>query len=290
MAESQTATFAREVGRGLDEGELPAYAPMLAALHRAHADQLRSMLAALPIGAGSQILDMACGDGCYTVWLAERAGPGARVVGVDIAPAFLDLARRRAAESPRSDTIHFELASVESLPFDQGSFDLAWCAQSLYSLPDPVAALAALRHVVRPGGAVAVLENDTLHHVLVPWPAPLELAARQAQLRALEASGTATGKYFAGRQLCAIFKTAGLKGCVVTPFSMTSHAPIGDDERFFLTAYFRDLGSRAKPYLDGEARHAFDMLLDPASSLFLLDQPDFYVTYVYMLAVGRRPE
>ena len=53
--------------------------------------------------------------------------------------------------------------------------------------------MEALRHLVRvtkPGGVVAVLEADTLHHVILPWPIEVELAARAAELEPTPASNT----------------------------------------------------------------------------------------------------
>jgi hypothetical protein len=43
--------------------DLPDYQPLLGAYHAAYADELRSMVAALPIRPGSVVADIACGDG-----------------------------------------------------------------------------------------------------------------------------------------------------------------------------------------------------------------------------------
>jgi ubiquinone/menaquinone biosynthesis C-methylase UbiE len=102
-------------------------------------------------------------------------------VAVDKVPEYLDVAR---AANP-GGRVEFVCAPVEALPFPEGTFDLCWCAQSLYSLPDPVEALRHMLRVTRPGGLVAVLEADSLHHAILPWPAEVELAVRAAELRAL---------------------------------------------------------------------------------------------------------
>ncbi len=180
-----TTSFDREPGAGLADDELPGYACMLHAYHRARAANLRAIIATLPIAPGSLVLDVACGDACYSIWLAEHA---ARVVGIDLSPAYLDLARRGAADSLPAGRISFERADVMALPFEDGSFDLTWLAQSLFSLPEPLGVLREMIRVTRPGGHVAILENDTLHHLLLPWPAELELAVRRAQMATLAAS------------------------------------------------------------------------------------------------------
>ena len=79
--------------------DLPDYAPMLTAYHRGHAAELRAMVGDLPVQAGDCVLDMPCGDGAYTVLLAEKVGSSGSVVGVDLSASYLELARARADQS-----------------------------------------------------------------------------------------------------------------------------------------------------------------------------------------------
>jgi SAM-dependent methyltransferase len=257
---------------------------MLAAYHRAHAAELRVMIAELPLRPGDRVLDMACGAGTYSVWLAERVGPHGTVVGVDISPAYLARARARASDSAHAARMSFQAGDIASLPFDDNSFDLVWCAQSMYSLPDPLSALSELRLVTRVGGTIAIFENDTLHQLVVPWPAELELAVRQAQLQALAERAPTTAKFFIGRDLCAVFAEAGLDKCIVRPYTSVRHAPLSTDEHTYLAWYFDDLAARARLYLEPGARAWFDQLLDPESDAYLLNRQDFYVIYVGMVA------
>ncbi|HJZ46252.1 MAG TPA: methyltransferase domain-containing protein [Roseiflexaceae bacterium] len=266
--------------------DLPEYAPMLTAYHRAHAAELRAIVGDLPLRPGDRVLDIPCGDGAYTVLLAERVGSSGRAVGVDRSASYLELARANAAESAYAARVCFQAGDIASLPFDDDAFDLIWCAQSMYSLPDPLSALRELRRVVRPGGVVAVFENDTLHQIVLPWPAELELAVRRAQLRALAARSPASAKFFIGRDLCGRFAEARLENCIVAPYTSVRHAPLSHDERTYLAWYFGDLNARARPYLEPDTSAWFDRLLDPRSCDYLLDRPDFYVIYIGMLARG----
>jgi ubiquinone/menaquinone biosynthesis C-methylase UbiE len=286
MTEQKSVAFSQEVGAGLDDDQLPAYEPMLAAYHRAAAAELRSMISDLALQPGARALDVACGDGVYCAWLAEQVGPDGRVVGVDISPAYLRAAERHVREQGLAERVTLRQGDIARLPFDDDSFDLVWCAHSLYSLPDPVAALHEMRRVVRPGGMVAVLENDTLHHMLLPWPAELELAVRQAQLAALEQETTMTGRFYIGRNLCSTFETVGLEECCVTTYTIDRRAPLSQDERTFIQHYLRDVGDRARPHLDDAARAAFDLLLRPESRLYLLDQPGFFMSHLEIVARG----
>lgn len=266
--------------------DLPDYAPMLTAYHRAHAAEHRAMVGDLSVRAGECVLDMPCGDGTYTVLLAEKVGSSGSVVGLDLSASYLELARARADQSAHAAHIRFQAGDIASLPFDDNTFDLIWCAQSMYSLPNPLGALRELRRVVRPGGTVSVFENDTLHQILLPWPAELELAVRQAQLRWLATRAPAAAKFFIGRNLCSTFAAAGLKNSIVTPYTSIRHAPLSADERTYLAWYFAELGTQVQPYLHPDVGAWFERLLDPASADYLLDQPDFYVIYIDIVAHG----
>lgn len=288
MSADHEPAFAQEVEPGNSKNELPAYAPMLAAFHRACAAELRAIIDSLPLQGGERVLDMACGDGVYSTWLADRVGPTGSVVGVDIAPAYLETARQQAQTSAHPAIISFEVGSIDDLPLDDGAFDLAWCAHSLYSLPDPIAVLEALRRIVKPGGIVAILENDTLHHMLLPWPAELELAVRQAQMAALRKQTSAVGKFYIGRDLCGAFREAGLQHCAIATRTIDHHAPLSDDERIYLGSYLNDLAERARPYLDPQMRGTLDRLLDPQNDAYLLDQAGFFASQLEIVGIARK--
>jgi SAM-dependent methyltransferase len=266
--------------------DMPEYAPMLTAYHRAHAAEMRAMVEDLPVQAGDCVLDIPCGDGAYTLLLAEKVGSSGSVVGIDLSASYVELARARADQPAEATHIRFQVGDIASLPFDENTFDLIWCAQSMYSLPDPLDALREMRRVVRPGGTVSVFEDDTLHQVLLPWPVELELAVRQAQLRSMDSRATAASKFFIGRDLRSTLAAAGLRNTIVTPYTSIRHAPLSADERTYLAWYFAVLSSHARPYLKPDVGAWFERLLDPTSAAYLLDQPDFYVIYIDMVARG----
>lgn len=128
--------------------------------------------AKLPGGAGA-ILDVGCGTGESTLaW--RRRFPDARIVAVDVSPFMLAVAERKLAPEPR---IEVRWANAEALPFADASFDVVTASLLLHELPADVSprVLAEMRRVVRPGGAVAVLEpyavgGRALHPI--PFPEP----------------------------------------------------------------------------------------------------------------------
>jgi ubiquinone/menaquinone biosynthesis C-methylase UbiE len=270
--------------------KLPGYAPTLLAYHRAFAEELRATVAALPIRPGDRVLDLACGDGVYSRWLAERVGESGSVLGVDLSPAFLELARQDLDGDPLADRVELARGDLHHLPIPDDAFDLVWCAQSLYSLPDPVEALRRMGRAARPGGIVAVLENDEFHHVLLPWPVEVELALRHAELSALIKLSDKPRKFYVGRHLRRVFQAAGLVDCRHRTWTIDRQAPLGHDARAFFEGYLKDLRQKVEPHLVPEIRDEFVRLADPDSDAYLLDSPDFTVTCLNHIAWCVKPD
>jgi SAM-dependent methyltransferase len=97
---------------------------------------------------GERVLDLGCGAGRFVAALQEA---GAEPVGVEIAEAALERARRNA---PGAD---LRLAEPDgSLPLEHGSFDLVWCSEVLEHVGDTEHLLLEVRRVLRPHGRVLV--------------------------------------------------------------------------------------------------------------------------------------
>jgi len=99
---------------------------------------------------GMRVLDLACGPGNLSRRLAASVAPGGEVIGVDLAPGMIELAR--AAGIPHT---RFEVMDIEQLEFPDGSFDAAVCGHGLQFAPDLGAALREARRVLRPGARFA---------------------------------------------------------------------------------------------------------------------------------------
>jgi ubiquinone/menaquinone biosynthesis C-methylase UbiE len=266
---------------------LPEYDSQLSAFHRAFEPELAAVLDALPLEPGMRVLDLACGDGFYTRRIAERLGAGGSVVGADLDPAYLARARQEAESYAGPAKIELVEAPFDHLPFEAASFDFVWCAQSLYSLPDPVAVLEHVKRVLKPDGIAAVLENDTLHQVFLPWPAGLEIPLRAAELRALLTESRNPGKYYVGRRLPAVFAAAGVEPWRMTTIAIDRQAPFRDAEREVLQSYLDAVVERVTPYLAEPLLVQLRELADNASPQHLLKQPYLTMTWLNVLALGR---
>ncbi len=104
------------------------------------------------------ILDAGCGSGFDSLILAT-ANPGARVVGVDISPGSIAMARARA-ETKGFTNVEFHVMPLEELPTLGISFDYIHCDEVLYLLPDPLAGLLAMRSVLKPTGVLRANLHD----------------------------------------------------------------------------------------------------------------------------------
>jgi ubiquinone/menaquinone biosynthesis C-methylase UbiE len=280
--------FSAEVGRGLDSDELPAYAPMLDAYQRAFEPELKRIVGELPLAPGHRVLDVACGAGAYTRWLAARLGRNGVAVGVDLSPAYLAQAREQTPPAEEGEgTVELVEGSAEELPFDDDTFDLSFCAQSLYSLPDPAAALGEMVRVTREGGAIVVLENDMVHQFMLPWPVDLELAVRQAQIAQLrEQEKDHAERFFVGRQLGALFEEAGITSYEIRSAALHRTGLLREAEESYLAEYLTDLAERVRPYLSERDRARFDALTDGSKPTYLLRQRGFNMTVLNQIAIG----
>ena len=119
------------------------------------------------LNAGMDLLDVGCGPATITADLADRVTPG-RVVGLDAASGALEAARATLAERDLPARVELTDGDVMSLPFDDGTFDVAHAHQVLQHLSNPVDALAEMRRVTRPGGIVAV--RDAVYSAMTWYP------------------------------------------------------------------------------------------------------------------------
>jgi SAM-dependent methyltransferase len=103
---------------------------------------------ALGVGPGMRLLDIGCGAGMAAQLASAR---GARVSGLDAAPASIEIARGRAPEGD------FHTGDMERLPFADAAFDAVTSFNAIQFAADPVAALRQARRVSAPGGRVAVV-------------------------------------------------------------------------------------------------------------------------------------
>jgi ubiquinone/menaquinone biosynthesis C-methylase UbiE len=105
------------------------------------------------------ILDAACGNGRYSMFLLKEADPDARLTAFDLSQGMLVRARERVGD----DRVTYAAADLTRLPYGDGSFDAVVCGWVLEHLPDPRPGLRELARVLQPGGKMLLMcTEDTV--------------------------------------------------------------------------------------------------------------------------------
>jgi len=113
---------------------------------------------------GERVLDVACGTGIVARIAAARVGPTGSVVGVDLNPGMLSVARSVVSTDVPSDgPLHWQEAGADKLPFPDGSFDVVYCQLGLQFFADRAAALREMRRVLDAEGRLALMVWQGIH-------------------------------------------------------------------------------------------------------------------------------
>ncbi|OBB96242.1 methyltransferase domain-containing protein [Mycobacterium sp. 852002-30065_SCH5024008] len=199
---------------------------------------------------GMRVLDIGCGPGDVSFVAARLVGPTGSVLGVDAAPAMVELARSRAAEQGLR-TVQFTQAAVDAIAPDE-PVDAVIGRLILMHLPDPAGSLRQLSSFVRPGGVVAFSENDITATRSIP-DLPLFGRVTAGIVRAFEAMGL-SARF--GTTLHSVFAEAGLGAP-----RLTQGTPIGTAADADILAYAAEVWRLVSPIAE-QGGFAIDELAD----------------------------
>ncbi len=115
------------------------------------------------------MLDIAGGTGDVTFMACERKQP-AHIILSDYTPAMLDVAQTRL-DAGEANGVPIVLAVVDgqNIPFDDDVFDIVTMSYGIRNMPEREKALSEMYRVLRPGGALCVLEVSTTKPSYAPW-------------------------------------------------------------------------------------------------------------------------
>jgi ubiquinone/menaquinone biosynthesis C-methylase UbiE len=125
-----------------------------------------AIIAEMPCRDNDTILDLSCGEGWFSRYLAVQVVPKGHVIGVDLSPLMIEHAQNEY-ENPKN--VRFQVATAEQLPLEDASVDHVVNIEAFYYYPDQVAAGHEIFRVLKPGGTFFVamnyyLENRYSHH------------------------------------------------------------------------------------------------------------------------------
>jgi SAM-dependent methyltransferase len=158
-------------------------------MHCRHLDELG-------VAPEARTLEIGCGNGSISTWLARRVAPGGRAVAVD-----LDLSLTDAVVAG----LEFRQADILAGPVAPGEFDLVTARAVLHHVADADAAVANLVASARPGGVMLLIEPDFLPATIAEPPEVREFWAGW-----LDWSCERGIDYFIGRRLPAMLSRLGL--------------------------------------------------------------------------------
>ncbi len=112
------------------------------------------------IKPGMTVVDLGCGSGAFTPFVARVVGEQSKVYAVDIQPAMLQHLECKLAKAENQGIKNIELrqASAYKLPFEENSIDLVYMITVLPEIPDRGRALREIKRVLKPDGVLAVTE------------------------------------------------------------------------------------------------------------------------------------
>lgn len=115
------------------------------------------LLALCHIGDAREVLNVGCGIGVGSAYIARKFG--CRVVGVDISEKMIAWSQKRAKEERVEDRVEFRTADVLDLPFEADRFDVVFAESVFIFVEDKKRAIQECVRVTKPGGYVGLNEG-----------------------------------------------------------------------------------------------------------------------------------
>jgi ubiquinone/menaquinone biosynthesis C-methylase UbiE len=132
-------------------------APWLTRESREREEDCTTMLAALRVKPGEVVCDLGCGNGFYTLKLAQLVGHKGRVIAVDIQREMLEMLKERAADE-KVMNIEPVLGTLVDPRLPEASIDLVLLVDVYHEFSHPEQMLAAIRKSLKPSGRIALVE------------------------------------------------------------------------------------------------------------------------------------
>ena len=172
------------------------------------ADWVDQHVAQLLDRTAGDVLDVGCGPGVLAAEAARRLNDDRQVTGVDLhADRFASSSAGMMGSGRLPANLTLRVGKAEDLPFEDGTFGLAWCRFLLEYLPDKPRALAEMVRVLRPGGRLLLQDLDGQ----LLWHDPPDPELEATLSRVMPALARGGFDPFVGRKLRGLALAAGLE-------------------------------------------------------------------------------
>jgi MPBQ/MSBQ methyltransferase len=101
---------------------------------------------------GAQVLDVGCGFGGTSRYLAKALGPNSHVTGITLSPKQVERGTELAIEQGVANNTYFTVMNALAMEFPDNSFDIVWACESGEHMPDKKAYISEMMRVLKPGG------------------------------------------------------------------------------------------------------------------------------------------
>ncbi len=235
------------------------------------------------IDSGDRVLDVGCGPGSITVGLAKVAG---HVIGIDADDTEFADARAYAAEHGISN-VEFREGSIYELDLPDASFDVCTLCSMMETLADPLAGLAEVRRVLKPGGLIGA---SSIEYGGLILHGPGEESLRrfyELRLKLWEAQGDVHPHR--GRELRGLLLAAGFEQVE----ARTTYFSYGTEERVRTFGRGRAADCRDEWYVIGLTEQGFadQGEIDALEQAWITwaESPDSFAAFAWGRATGRNP-
>jgi SAM-dependent methyltransferase len=229
---------------------------------------------------GQSAIDLGCGPSGILDMLADRVGPGGRVVGLDANAAHVAIAADRARRHGLAN-VSVMTGDARHTGLPRGTFDLVHARALLVTIPDPAEVVAEMARLARPGGWIAGQEPDAgfalCHPPLAAWDRLLDL------FRA--SFGRSGADVRTGRRLGELFCAAGIEQVGVAVLAPAY--PAGHSRRTVIPDLVRSLRPAILELGLAGDRELGE--LDSAVRRHLADPRTLMMPHLLMTAWGRKP-
>jgi tocopherol O-methyltransferase len=122
---------------------------------QAQIDLIEELLNWSNVRSAENIIDVGCGIGGSTLYLAQKFN--AKATGITLSPAQAARATKRAQNSNLEERVSFQVADAQNMPFEDNNFDLVWSLESGEHMPDKSKFLRECYRVLKPGGTLILV-------------------------------------------------------------------------------------------------------------------------------------
>jgi SAM-dependent methyltransferase len=234
------------------------------------------------VGDRDRVIDVGCGPGSITVGLAQVAG---HVTGIDVGEAEFADARAYAAEHGINN-VEFLEGSIYELGLPDESTDVCTLFAMMETLDDPLAGLAEVRRVLKPGGLVGASSIEYGGLILHGPGEGLLRRFYELRLQLWKAQGDV--HFYRGRELRGLLLAAGFAQVE----AVTTYFSYGTEERVRRFGLGRAADCRDEWYVGGLADHGFadedEVKALEQAWIHWAESPDSFAAFAWGRATGRK--